>query len=72
MDLVQYLDVQLMTKEIFDFAKKYNLEIKTVVRPNEKDKNFKVENEAYSGPGIIINSEFLNGFEAPDNSVMKL
>ena len=55
----------------FDFAKKYNLEIKTVVRPNEKDKNFKVENEAYSGPGVIINSEFLNGFEAPNNSVIE-
>ena len=38
----------------FDFAKKYNLEIKTVVRPliNENE-NFKVENEAYSGPGVI-------------------
>ena len=55
----------------FDFAKKYNLEIKTVVRPNEKDENFKIENEAYSGPGFIINSEFLNGFEAPNNSVIE-
>ena len=55
----------------FDFAKKYNLEIKTVVRPNEKDKNFKVEDEAYSGPGVIINSEFLNDFEAPNNSVIE-
>ena len=55
----------------FDFAKKYNLEIKTVVRPNDKDENFKVDNEAYSGPGIIINSEFLNGFEAPNNSVIE-
>ena len=55
----------------FDFAKKYNLEIKTVVRPNDKNENFKVDNEAYSGPGIIINSEFLNGFEAPNNSVIE-
>ena len=48
----------------FDFAKKYNLEIKTVVRPFEENENFKVENEAYPGPGVIINSEFLNGLRS--------
>ena len=54
----------------FDFAKKYNLEIKTVVvKPNEKNDNFKVKNEAYTGPGIIINSDFLNGLKAPDESI---
>ena len=37
----------------FDFAKKYNLKIKTVVRPKKKMKNFKVDNEAYTGPGYI-------------------
>ncbi|MDC3188055.1 leucine--tRNA ligase [Candidatus Pelagibacter sp.] len=55
----------------FDFAKKYNLEIKTVVRPNDKDENFKVNEEAYPGPGVIINSEFLNGLSAPDESVLE-
>ena len=55
----------------FDFAKKYNLNIKTVVRPDDEDDNFKVTKEAYSGPGIIINSEFLNGLEAPNDSVLK-
>ena len=55
----------------FDFAKKYDLEIKTVVRPHDKDNSFKVEKEAYSGAGVIINSEFLNGFEAPENSVLE-
>ena len=55
----------------FDFAKKYNLEIKTVVRPFDEDKNFKVDNEAYAGPGILINSEFLNGLNAPDESIIK-
>ena len=55
----------------FDFAKKYNLDIKTVVRPYEENENFMVSEEAYSGPGIIINSEFLNGFKAPDDSVIK-
>ena len=55
----------------FDFAKKYNLEIKTVVRPFEENDNFKVTFEAYPGPGVIINSEFLNGLEAPNNSVVE-
>ncbi len=55
----------------FDFAKKYNLEIKTVVKPKNEDENYQVKNEAYPGPGIIINSDFLNGLEAPDNSVIE-
>ena len=55
----------------YDFAKKYNLEIKTVVRPNNEDETFEVKTEAYSGPGIIINSDYLNGLEAPDNSVIE-
>ncbi len=55
----------------FDFAKKYNLEIKTVVKPQNEDDSFSVINEAYPGSGIIINSDFLNGLEAPENSVVK-
>ena len=55
----------------FDFAKKYNLEIKTVVRPNDQNDTFKVENEAYPGPGVIINSDFLNGLEAPEKSILE-
>ena len=55
----------------FDFAKKYNLEIKTVVRPHDKEDTYQVNKEAYPGPGVIINSEFLNGLSAPDNSVME-
>ena len=55
----------------FDFAKKYNLEIKTVVKPDEEDENFKVKDEAYSGPGTIINSSFLDGFKAPYDSVVQ-
>ena len=53
----------------YDFAKKYNLDIKTVVRPNNENDNYKVSNEAYAGEGILINSEFLNGLEAPSRSV---
>ena len=55
----------------FDFAKKYNLEIKTVVRPYNEDINFKVQEKAYPGPGILINSDFLNDLEAPNNSVIE-
>ncbi len=55
----------------FDFAKKYNLEIKTVVRPFDKDNSFKVETEAYAGPGVLINSQFLDGLKAPENSVIE-
>ncbi len=55
----------------FDFAKKYNLEIKTVVKPSEESDQFNVKDEAYSGPGIIINSKFLNGISAPEKSVLK-
>ena len=54
----------------FDFAKKYSLEINTVVRPYDEDDNYKVGNEAYPGPGVLINSNFLNGLDAPKNSVL--
>ena len=55
----------------FDFAKKYKLEINTVVKPYEEDDNFKVSKEAYPGPGKIINSNFLNGLDAPKDSVLE-
>ena len=55
----------------FDFAKKYNLEIKTVVRPFDEDDNYQVANESYPGEGVIINSEFLNGLKAPKESVIE-
>ena len=55
----------------FDFAKKYNLEIKTVVTPEISDENFKVNEKAYTGPGFIINSSFLNGLECPGESINK-
>ena len=53
----------------FDFAKKYGLEIKTVVKPIEENNTFKVSNEAYTGPGEIINSKFLDGLKVPENSI---
>tara|TARA_B100000989_G_scaffold298916_1_gene291013 strand:+ start:811 stop:3357 length:2547 start_codon:yes stop_codon:yes gene_type:complete len=54
-----------------DFAKKYKLNIKTVVRPINKDENFIVKDMAYVDKGIIINSEYLNGLKAPEESILK-
>ena len=53
----------------FNFAKKYHLEIKTVVKPKEAEDNFIVSDEAFSGPGVIINSKYLNGLKAPEESI---
>jgi len=55
----------------FDFAKKYNLEIKTVVTPSKEIKDFKVENEAYTGEGFLQNSMFLNGLKVPNEAIEK-
>ena len=54
-----------------DFALKYNLEIKTVVKPKQEKDNFKVKDIAYVQDGIIINSDFLNGLKVPDESIKK-
>ena len=55
----------------FDFAKKYDLDIKTVVKPDDESDNFEVKDEAYSGPGSLINSEFLNNLKVPEESIIK-
>ena len=47
-----------------DFAREYNIEVIPVVKPiNINEDYFKIENNAFTDPGIIINSEFLNGLE---------
>ena len=53
----------------FDFAKKYGLEIKTVVKPLDEKDTYEVKNEPHIGSGVIINSKFLNGFLVPENSI---
>ena len=55
----------------FDFAKKYSLDIKTVVTPKLEDQNFNVKNEAFIGSGYIFNSSFLNGLKCPEESIIK-
>jgi leucyl-tRNA synthetase len=52
-----------------DFALKYKLAVKTVVRPKNEDINFAITNEAYTGPGIICNSKFLDNLNAPNESI---
>ena len=44
-----------------DFANKYKLKVLPVVRPEEADPlKFKIDSEAYTGEGILFNSDFLN------------
>ena len=54
----------------FDFAKKYNLKITPVVRP-EKNQEFQISDEAYTGEGYLHNSKFLNGLKVPSESIIK-
>ena len=54
-----------------DFANKYKLKILPVVKPHEVNKDFKITNEAYTGPGEIYNSDFLNGLKVPEESILK-
>ncbi len=54
-----------------DFANKYNLKVTPVVKPNLETDNFKITNEAYTGPGYIFNSSFLDGLKCPDESIIK-
>ncbi|MBT5658858.1 MAG: leucine--tRNA ligase, partial [Rhodospirillaceae bacterium] len=44
-----------------DFARKYNLPVTIVVAP--EGKSFDIEDEAYTGGGTLINSDFLDGLE---------
>ncbi len=47
----------------FEFATKYRLPIIPVVRPDGAGDDFGVETEAYTGPGTIFQSDFLDGLE---------
>ena len=54
-----------------DFALKYNLEVTPVVKPENESDDYKINKTAYTGPGIIFNSKFLNKLKAPDQSILK-
>jgi leucyl-tRNA synthetase len=48
-----------------EFAKKYNLEITTVVTPN-KSQTITIQNEAYTENGYAINSDFIDNLTTED------
>jgi len=55
-----------------DFANKYNLEVIPVILPaDQKSEGFKITNEAYTGDGKIINSDFLNNLDV-DKGKLKI
>ena len=51
------------TVATIDFAKKYNLKITTVVRPENENEDFEVKKIAYTDKGIIFNSKFLDNLK---------
>ena len=55
----------------FEFAKKYNLKIVSVIEPENKKDRIELDAKAYTGPGKIINSKFLDGLKAPDQSILE-
>ena len=54
-----------------DFALKYNLKVTPVVKPDDNGDNFTIKKDAYTGPGIIFNSKFLDNLKVPDESILK-
>ncbi|MDA9615866.1 leucine--tRNA ligase [Candidatus Pelagibacter sp.] len=52
-----------------DFANKYKLKVLPVVKPDNENDNFQISATAYTGPGTIFNSEFLNNLKAPEESI---
>ena len=55
----------------FEFAKKYKLDIKTVVKPKDKKNDFHVKDEAFIDAGVMINSSFLDGLQTPGEAIEK-
>ena len=54
-----------------DFANKYKIPFKTVVKPLGENDSYSVANTAYTGHGEIFNSQFLDGLKVPDESINK-
>jgi leucyl-tRNA synthetase len=49
-----------------DFARKYGLPVTRVVAPSPEEAVEPIGDEAYSGPGRLVNSRFLDGLTAED------
>ena len=41
------------------------------MKPNDFKGNFSVDEEAFVGDGVLINSSFLNGLKTPDEAISK-
>ncbi len=50
----------------FDFATRYMLPITRVVAPSAEDADAPIGSEAYTGPGRIVNSRFLDGMSVDE------
>lgn len=50
----------------FEFATKYGLPIRRVVSEGDKTAREFTDAEAYTGPGTLVNSHFLDGMDVPD------
>jgi leucyl-tRNA synthetase len=48
----------------FEFAKKYNLPIKVVIKPEDKDLVPEEMESAYEEPGIMVNSDIFTGLDS--------
>jgi len=48
----------------FEFAEKYSIEVKPVIRPKDREIDFTKEARAYTGEGWMINSEEFNDLES--------
>jgi leucyl-tRNA synthetase len=51
-----------------DFARKYNLKVTPVVRP-EKNKDLLIDKIAFTDSGYLFNSKFLNDLKVPEESI---
>ena len=51
-----------------DFARKYKLSVKAVVKPKDTD-DIDIQNEAYTGEGVLFNSKFLDNLKVPSESI---
>lgn len=46
-----------------DFARSYNLPVINVIQPTDADENHTIDDIAYSGPGILVNSKEWTGLD---------
>ncbi|MAR55976.1 MAG: leucine--tRNA ligase [Rickettsiales bacterium] len=53
-----------------DFARKYDLSVTPVVQPDGEP--ITIDRDAYTGPGLLINSDFLNGLDTAEAKLKAL